>query len=67
MDDDSMDDDDDDASNMNASDREMTSEELRCILQRQHNPQKWVYPSLPYPTLLYSTLVSIRLVSSTVP
>ena len=35
-----MDDGDMDASNMNASDRKMTSEELLCILQCQHNPQR---------------------------
>lgn len=58
-DDESTDDDDDEevyASNMNASDRGMTSEDLLRILQRQHNPQKWVYSSLPYPTVLYSRL-----------
>jgi hypothetical protein len=33
-------DDEVDASDMNASDRKMTSEELLCILLRQKNPQK---------------------------
>jgi hypothetical protein len=40
MDDDDSDHDDVDASGMNASDREMTSEALLCILLRQQNPQK---------------------------
>jgi len=59
MDEESTDDDDDDeldTSNMNTSDRGMSSEDLLCILQRQHNPQKWVYSSLPYPTVLNSSL-----------